>query len=303
MVWSYLSQAASASSDPHALTRLIMAARAIRDAMPLAISIDNFLDAHQGDEGTKLCGKLAIVKSVLDAETNSLLYHPDPEGSFDMSLLGGTWYLRLAQLITEDVRASQIEQAVKNISIITFNYDRCIEHFLRQAFITYYRLPPSDAESLVSQIPILHPYGQVGLLEWQEPNGGVPFGEAQAANLLAISKQIRTFTEQIEDEAELAALRQLMDDAKAIVFLGFAYHRQNMRVLSPVVAHPAQRKTVLGTTLGLSSSDVGVISGEVGTMLPVTTPGGEWIDGNRFTPEAVNCHDLLSAYARTLTSE
>jgi len=31
----------------------------IRDAMPLAISIDHFIDAHRGDKNIALCGKLA----------------------------------------------------------------------------------------------------------------------------------------------------------------------------------------------------------------------------------------------------
>jgi len=33
----------------------------IRDALPLAISIDNFIDAHRDNEKITLCGKLAIV--------------------------------------------------------------------------------------------------------------------------------------------------------------------------------------------------------------------------------------------------
>ena len=35
---------------------------AIRDAAPLALSIDNFIDAHRQDERIKLCGKLAIAR-------------------------------------------------------------------------------------------------------------------------------------------------------------------------------------------------------------------------------------------------
>ncbi len=45
----------------------------IRDAMPQAASIDNFID-HQGDDKIELCGKLAIVRSILEAEKNSLLF-------------------------------------------------------------------------------------------------------------------------------------------------------------------------------------------------------------------------------------
>ena len=46
----------------------------IRDALLQAISIDNFIDAHRKNEKIALCGKLAIVKSILHAESRSLLY-------------------------------------------------------------------------------------------------------------------------------------------------------------------------------------------------------------------------------------
>ena len=49
------------------------AARHIKDALPLAISIDNFIDAHRNNNKIALCGKLAITLSILDAERRSLL--------------------------------------------------------------------------------------------------------------------------------------------------------------------------------------------------------------------------------------
>src|SRR6266576_1369320 len=52
----------------------IEAARRIQNAMPQAISIDNFIDSHQGNEEIELCGKLAIVRSILEAEKGSRLY-------------------------------------------------------------------------------------------------------------------------------------------------------------------------------------------------------------------------------------
>ena len=52
---------------PDGLTYL-PAAHHIRDAMPQAESIDNFIYQHQGDKKIELCGKLAIVRSILVAE-------------------------------------------------------------------------------------------------------------------------------------------------------------------------------------------------------------------------------------------
>ena len=42
-----------------------------------AISIDNYLDAHQSDKYTILCGKLGIAKTILESEQKSLLYYDE----------------------------------------------------------------------------------------------------------------------------------------------------------------------------------------------------------------------------------
>jgi hypothetical protein len=49
-------------------------AHKISDAMPQAISIDNFIDAHQGNVILEVCGKLSIAHSILEAEKNSKIY-------------------------------------------------------------------------------------------------------------------------------------------------------------------------------------------------------------------------------------
>src|SRR5690606_986280 len=76
----------------------------IRDAIPQAISIDNFLDAHQGNARLERCGKLAVVRSILEGERNSLLY-VDPRGRDrhpNYTALGDTWYNSFFPLLTEN---------------------------------------------------------------------------------------------------------------------------------------------------------------------------------------------------------
>src|SRR5438045_4971227 len=47
--------------------------RQIAAAMPLSISIDNYLDAHQGNAKLELCAKIAITQAILQAEAKSKL--------------------------------------------------------------------------------------------------------------------------------------------------------------------------------------------------------------------------------------
>jgi len=106
----------------------------IRDAMPQAISIDNFIHTHGTTPGIVLCGKLGIAQAILEAERDSKLIVGDEKTrQFDEIDYGGiqkTWYSPFFQLLTENVRNEEVDSLFDQISIITFNYDRCIEHFL-----------------------------------------------------------------------------------------------------------------------------------------------------------------------------
>jgi hypothetical protein len=151
----------------------------IRDAMPQAISIDNFIDAHSTAPGVVVCGKLGIAQAILEAERNSRLSLPEEPGrrnKLDHGRIPGTWYLPFFQLLTENLRNEDVDTIFDNVSIITFNYDRCIEHYLYHAIQNYYAIV--DVERLMKRLKIYHPYGVVGSLPWQDPrtNRSWPIG-------------------------------------------------------------------------------------------------------------------------------
>lgn len=240
----------------------ISAGRMIRDAMPLAISIDNYIDAHRDDPRIGLCGKLAIVSSILEAERQSKLYlDPRRVEKMEFDSLANTWYSAFFRLATETIAKDEVARAFANISFISFNYDRCIEHFLVQALMNYYGFDEKGAQTLAQKVVILHPYGQVGSLPWQNGNTRVPFGGQRNEDLIAISAQVKTFTERVEDEAALTALRQQVQDAQTIVFLGFAFHPQNMALITP--DKPSNVKRVFATAKGISDSDCKTVATEI----------------------------------------
>ena len=108
------------------------AAEKIRMAMPQASSIDEFMDNHRGDREIERCGKLAIVKSILEAEKQSLLYI-DPSNSFNelkFSSVEGTWFNSFWQQLTKRCQANELRDRFSSIVLVIFNYDRCLEHYL-----------------------------------------------------------------------------------------------------------------------------------------------------------------------------
>lgn len=240
----------------------------IRDAMPQAISIDNFIDTHSGDEKIELCGKLAIVRSILSAEKDSFLY-VDKSNSYnkmDFQLLEKTWYSSFLKLLTENCNVKKLPDRLKSISLIIFNYDRCLEHYLYNAFQNYYGILPEEAGNLVNEINIYHPYGVVGNLPWQGKQG-MEFGaEPHPQVLLQLADQIKTFTEGTDEESsEIIAIRNHVSAADNIVFLGFAFHTLNMKLMSPnsLIPDPLDVTNYFGSAFGISDSDCKIIRADL----------------------------------------
>lgn len=250
--------------NPH-----LKAAWRIRDAMPQAISIDNFIDNHQGDEKIELCGKLAIVKSILDAERSSTIYvNPrDPREGISFSRTASCWLNPFTKLLTENCRADQLEDRLKAVSFVIFNYDRCIEHYLYYAIQNYYKLSDSRAAELLSSVHFYHPYGVVGQLPWQGQSNSAMFGaELHPQSLLDNARQIKTFTEGTDpDSSEICEIRESVSTSSNLLFLGFAFHKLNMQLISPgqFEIDPSSKKRAFATAFGLSKSDCDEISTEI----------------------------------------
>jgi hypothetical protein len=148
-----------------------------------------------------------------------------------------------------------------NVTFIIFNYDRCIEHFLRDALSTYYALPLPQIEEILKKATFIHPYGTVGRLSW-EARDGIAYGaKIGAETLLEIASQLKTFSEQSTDKNVIRQLGDAMREASTIVFLGFAFHEQNMKLLAPKERSKSSR--VFATAFSVSDSDSDAIRSSI----------------------------------------
>jgi hypothetical protein len=294
---------ARASSDPALKAKvgsLLAAARQISEAMPYAISIDNFLDAHRENEKIELCGKLAIVRSILDAERKSPLYVDTRQSNavMDADSLGATWFASFFQLLTEYSSVGELPQRLEPLSLIIFNYDRCVEHFLFHTLQTYYGIGAERAEELVSSIEIHHPYGIVGRLPWQRGDApSIPFGgEPQPNELLGLASNIKTFTESKDPQhGDVASIRERIANAEIVVFLGFSFHKFNMALLrdpeDPASPSPVR---VYATTKGISSQDCEIVAGDLQKVL------GVQVNLNLTLGNQLSCYQLFQEHWRAL---
>lgn len=280
--------------NPH-----LKAAGRIRTALPQAISIDNFIDTHKDNKKIELCGKLAIVQTILKAERNSLLYFDQSNryNTIDFYALEKTWYSKFMMLLTENCTIEALSKRLKSIALIIFNYDRCVEHFLYNSIQNYYGIQPEDAAKLVDEIEIYHPYGVVGSLPWQRGQS-VAFGaNPHPKQLLKLASQIKTFTEGTDTESsEIAAIRNNVAGAATIVFLGFAFHKLNMELMSAKTLVPdlLEETAYFGTAFGISDSDCDIIESDLQNF-----------NGNNankiFINNKLTCTNLFTEYWRNLS--
>ena len=235
--------------------------------MPQAISIDNFLDAHPNDKVIELCGKLAIVHAIISAESHSSMFLNTRDRKLKFEQLEGTWFTGFMQLIVEGCRVSDLEQRLSSIILVIFNYDRCVEHYIYHALQNYYDLNDSDAAKYLKFIKIYHPYGTVGSLPCLAMEGAIEFGaKLNPTKLIALANQIKTFTESTDKtSSDISAIHSHVYSADRLVFLGFAFHHMNMELLlsKGLSSEPGTNRQIFATTLGLSKSDVAMISAEL----------------------------------------
>lgn len=246
------------------------AGRAMKERLPLAISIDNYLEAHSTDEHANAVGKLGIAKAILEAESKTKLTGRQSRGpsrvDFSDTTLQASWLTRIFRSLTEGVKREDTDEIFENVRFITFNYDRSLEEFLWRALQTYYGMSDTKAAELIGTHVVHHAYGSVGRLPWQTGDGAAAnYGEdAEPGLLLELSRAILTFSEQV-DRAHHSTMIDQLGRAKTVVFLGFGFLEQNMQLLELEGFHSVDR--VYATALGFSRSDCDVITARIREIL------------------------------------
>lgn len=252
-------------------------ANGLADGIRHAPSIDNYLHLHRDDPAAVAIGKLAIAREIIRAEAYSLL----DEDGVDLSEIKAKLnhsnrspYLWLEELVCHsmmDVPRHDMGQIFSNLTIITFNYDRVIEHYLFHALQSVARLTPEAAAEAMTKLTIIHPYGKIGSLPWQREGGNypeVPFGSNShgvSHHVLKAAQNLRTFTEAVTDETVLDTMHQAIANALQIVFLGFSFMPENLRLLTP--GDPTKVETIFATRLGESDANVQIATDNIRLML------------------------------------
>jgi hypothetical protein len=227
--------------DRRAVQSYLEAGRQISQGIKYLGSIDNFIDTRGDNPDIALIGKAAIAWTILKREADSdLMLHWD--------LGNQTWYPRLGRLLAPGSSLQTLDHIFDNLSIVCFNYDRCIEQFFWHWLQAIFPIAPAQATAIVDTLVILRPYGRVGPLTGV---GAVEYGQdPDHIDLRRAINNLKTYTEQIEDQTLVDRIRSEVEAAELIMFLGFGFHEPNLRLLK--VQKPTQLKRVFASAVGLS---------------------------------------------------
>ena len=225
----------ASNNDNARLNGLLDAARQLARAMEIHPSIDEALHYFAGNADAIRAGKLAVALRIMSSEAKGKLPasgNPDALAKFRPQ--ANTWLYYFLSMLVAGTELREDAPIFRNITIVNFNYDRTVEHFLYHSLHNAAARSRETAADSILRLEMLRPYGRIGPLPWEKAKSRtVDFGEtaAREAAVVEAANSIRTFTEQFSDDQLSTRLRAALYEAKLVIFLGFGFHPQNMQLL------------------------------------------------------------------------
>jgi hypothetical protein len=234
-------------------------------------SIDEFLE-HRKD--FLEIGRYSIAMSLIPYEDVSMLY------SVPTSI---HWYKELyKQMNTLPDKITN-----NNISFITFNYDRTLEHFLFTSLSKSYNLNIDDGCKLVNKLKIFHVHGNLGNHPYQDveickhlfnyrSNPGKfmynnfkhgcldkdkyyrDYNVTVSASIIKNCAKNINVIHNIENEDVFEDAKKCLDDAEVVLFFGFGFHILNIERLGLNKIN-RNGKYIAGTGKGLTEIQKDII--------------------------------------------
>ncbi|MEE4200021.1 hypothetical protein [Erythrobacter sp.] len=274
---------------------LVAGATAIREATLVSTNIDAILEQYGHDPAVQAAGKLAIVYYTLQAEAKSTLA-VEPRAANELPLRGTeNWLFQLGQLIVKGVPRAQAEECFEKLSIVCFNYDRAIEHYLPWVVQRAFGMSIEEARELVAgRLRIVHPYGVAGRLPWQgDEENGAEWGAEDAENIVQLSKRIFTASQRAKSRQFQSYLRAEMSRGRRLAFIGFGFDPMNVAMLFDELEH--DDPDMLVSLVGIGETQQKAILRLIHRLTGIT-------DDGLITLEEMKAFELLRDYGRFLES-
>ena len=170
------------------------------------------------------------------------------------------WYKYLFHKL--DTRFEEFDK--NSLSVLTFNYDRSLEHFLYTALLNTYGKTERECVEKLRALPIIHLYGQLGELPYINTDGIRFDGTVNADKLRKCVEGIKIIHEDVSGNPRFQQAQELLAKAERICFLGFGYDQTNLERLMVRVTNRDQH--ICGSAVGFRSRECQFIENRIKKM-------------------------------------
>ena len=143
------------------------------------------------------------------------------------------------------------EFASNQLSVITFNYDRSLEHYLLTVLQNAHGRTFEECAQVVAKIPIVHVYGQLSRIPYPQPESRPYHPDPELSKSAGFAARGIKILHDADPKFEEA--HKLLMEAQKICFLGFGYHPLNIERLA---LKDSSQRAVFGSALGLVKGSI-----------------------------------------------
>lgn len=163
------------------------------------------------------------------------------------------WYRFFINRLFEGIKKHQFR--FNDISIITFNYDRSLEFYLRKSFRCAFDVDESEAENILGVMDIVHVYGKLARLGGTG-NDARPYDSTLDPELVVrAARQIVTVPEL--DRRKYDDIADILEKQQRVYFFGFGYSDLNLQIMK---FNKLSFPQVIGSSVGLGEAQKKAIS-------------------------------------------
>ena len=194
-------------------------------------------------------GKYCIAKVLKGHEIHRNLFPPNAGSP--------SWYEYLINTI--DLGSKSYFD--KNLTVLTFNYDRSLEHYLWNVIESLFRDDHRVMDNIWDARPeIIHLHGQLGPYAHLSDNA-TPYVNATSMDDLEYAQQdIHIISEMDPHDGVFDRAEEILENAERIYFLGFGFEERNVRRLRYFPQKQSDEKIVGGTRLRIDNHNWGEIN-------------------------------------------
>lgn len=155
---------------------------------------------------------------------------------------------------------NSLEEFSKNkVAFITFNYDRCVEHFLFISLKNTFGKSDEETAEVARKINVVHLHGRLGHLPWQGGKRVIAFGDKllDRPKMTIVTDEIKVVHEDhLLDgrDADFRIAEVMLSAAHRVYLMGFGFGARNVQRLKLDLLQP---HVFEGTAYGLTDRELG----------------------------------------------